>query len=67
MDVLLRPVPDGDADREEAERFATRLRAELRGLDIDALRVRVPFDGVVDGIVYVGSDDGTVHAIEAPV
>ena len=37
MDVLLGLTPDGDADREEAERLATRLRAEIRGLDIDTL------------------------------
>jgi hypothetical protein len=48
MDVLLGLAPDGAADHEETERFVTRLRAELRGLDIDALRMvsdDVPPDG----------------------
>lgn len=37
MDVLLGLTPDGDADPEEAERLAARLRGEMRGLDVDAL------------------------------
>lgn len=38
MDVLLGLTPDGDADPEEVERLTARLRAELRGLDVEALR-----------------------------
>ncbi|MFI6486842.1 hypothetical protein [Streptomyces sp. NPDC050564] len=38
MDVLLGLTPDGDADPEEVEGLAARLRAELRELDIEALR-----------------------------
>jgi hypothetical protein len=38
MDVLLGLTPDGDADPEEVEELAARLRAELRELDIEALR-----------------------------
>ncbi|MFI1678103.1 hypothetical protein [Streptomyces sp. NPDC020607] len=40
MDVVLGLTPDGDAEAEEVERLLTRLRAELRGLDIDALHLR---------------------------
>jgi hypothetical protein len=60
MDVLLGLTPDGDADREEAERLATGLRAELRGLDIDALH------GVSDGAPPEGAkavDPVTVGAV----
>ncbi|MCC5032160.1 hypothetical protein DMH02_002505 [Streptomyces sp. WAC 00631] len=39
MYVLLGLTSDGAADAEESERLTTRLRAELRGLDIDTLQV----------------------------
>lgn len=39
VDVLLGLTPDSAADAEKSERLTTRLRAELRGLDIYTLQV----------------------------
>ncbi|MEV6480825.1 hypothetical protein [Streptomyces sp. NPDC051576] len=64
MDVLLGLTPDGDADPEESERLAARLRAELRELDLDALRLSAASGG--DGVPPDGAkgvDPVTVGAV----
>ncbi|MFG2777695.1 hypothetical protein ACGFY7_07490 [Streptomyces prunicolor] len=63
MDVLLGLSPDGDTDREENERFVSRVRAELRGLDIDALRVHAPLSGAVPPAGAKAVDPVTVGAV----
>ncbi|WP_427921600.1 effector-associated constant component EACC1 [Streptomyces sp. cg40] len=60
MDVVLGLTPDGDADAEEVERLASRLRGELRGLDLDALR---PFAGDVSPEGAKAVDPVTVGAV----
>ncbi|MCI3274990.1 hypothetical protein MQP27_28305 [Streptomyces sp. 7R015] len=57
---MLGLTPDAEADAQETEELALRLRAELRGLDVDALRV------VPDGAPPPGSkavDPVTVGAV----
>ncbi|MET7487521.1 hypothetical protein [Streptomyces sp. NPDC005538] len=64
MDVLLGLTPDGDADPEESERLAARLRDELRELDLDALRLSAASGG--DGVPPDGAkgvDPVTVGAV----
>ncbi|MFE9602716.1 hypothetical protein [Streptomyces hokutonensis] len=63
MDVLLGLAPDGAADQEEAERFVGRLRAELRGLDFDALRVHASPSGDVPPEGAKAVDPVTVGAV----
>jgi len=63
MDVLLGLSPDGDTDREENERFVSRVRAELRGLDIDALRVHASASGDVPPAGAKAVDPVTVGAV----
>ncbi|MGW0838080.1 effector-associated constant component EACC1 [Streptomyces prunicolor] len=63
MDVLLGLSPDGDTDREENERFVSRVRAELRGLDIDALRVHSSEFGAVPPAGAKAVDPVTVGAV----
>ncbi|XUL89162.1 effector-associated constant component EACC1 [Streptomyces galilaeus] len=63
MEVLLGLAPDGAADQEEAERFVARLRAELRGLDIDAPRVRTSASGGVPPEGAKAVDPVTVGAV----
>ncbi|MET7567599.1 hypothetical protein ABZT04_03735 [Streptomyces sp. NPDC005492] len=64
MDVLLGLTPDGDVDAEEGERLVGRLRAELRELDLDALRLSAAAGG--DGVPPDGAkgvDPVTVGAV----
>ncbi|MDV9172449.1 hypothetical protein R6V09_20370 [Streptomyces sp. W16] len=63
MDVLLGLAPDGAADQEEAERFVGRLRAELRGLDIDAMRVHASMSDAVPPAGAKAVDPVTVGAV----
>ncbi|WP_329254547.1 hypothetical protein OG223_28590 [Streptomyces sp. NBC_01478] len=63
MDVLLGLAPDGDTDREENERFVSRVRAELRGLDIDALRVQASVSSDVPPEGAKAVDPVTVGAV----
>ena len=39
MDVTVLVVPESDADDEEADRLARRLRAELAELDTESVRL----------------------------
>lgn len=63
MDVLLGFTPDSAVDEEEAARLVPRLRAEIRELDLDALRVRTAPGGAPPPPGAKGVDPVTAGAV----
>ncbi|MFJ9543902.1 hypothetical protein ACIRPX_42770 [Streptomyces sp. NPDC101225] len=55
VDVVVGLTPDGVADAEVSERLARRLRAEMRGLDLDSLRMLA--EGAVPERAKAGTGD----------